>query len=145
MTDFKVSGDVNRQRMMEKQREKMLSDFAKQKEKITKESEVKIGSDKFVSQILDVEAELKRDTVGLVQLDEFQRIRDSLIEKKRKEQDSREDKKKRKKKVENIKSKLSFGDEDEEENPEPQGWHEPLTVRGQLFSDVAGGVFFCVT
>ncbi|KAH9262153.1 hypothetical protein BASA82_000796, partial [Batrachochytrium salamandrivorans] len=44
---------------------------------------IKVGSDKFVAQNDWVDSELKRQTVGLVRLEDFQRIRSTLEEKKR--------------------------------------------------------------
>ncbi|KAJ1503746.1 hypothetical protein HMI54_003850, partial [Coelomomyces lativittatus] len=76
------ASELNRRAMMEKEREKMLSEFARKKEQISKESEVHIGSDKYVSQNHDVESQLKFDTVGLVNLEEYRSIREKL-EKKR--------------------------------------------------------------
>lgn len=135
-----------RQRQMEKQRVKMMADFANgkqqrwlalihgllarttppqhttaERERIARDSQVNVGSDKFVSQALDVEAELKRDTVGLVHLDEFQRIRGQLEEeKKRKEEEAAAASRKariggvavkQKKKSMLQKGKLSFDDD----------------------------------
>jgi protein FAM50 len=71
-----------------------------------------------VSQALDVEAELKRDTVGLVHLDEFQRRREQLeLEKQRKLEEAARKAKlgavagKIKKKSLVDKGKLSFDDD----------------------------------
>ncbi|KAI8811434.1 XAP5, circadian clock regulator-domain-containing protein [Cladochytrium replicatum] len=103
-----------RQAILEKQRKTMLDDIAKKKEQITKDTQVKIGSEKFVAQNDVGENELKKHTVGLVRLEDFERIKDAL-ENKRKEEMDREAAKlhpKKKKKTNNAKAKLSFEDED---------------------------------
>ncbi|ORX82842.1 XAP5-domain-containing protein [Basidiobolus meristosporus CBS 931.73] len=107
-----------RQAMLEKQRQKMLDDFEKKREQITKDSKVRIGSDKFVSQHDSTETMLKKSTIGLVQLEDFQRIR-SEIELRRAQEAAKtlvkdDDKKKRKKKKKET-SRLSFALEEEGE------------------------------
>ncbi|KAJ3317264.1 hypothetical protein HDU93_004128, partial [Gonapodya sp. JEL0774] len=67
--------EAARQQHLEKQRQEMLENFAAQKKKIEKDTTVRIGSDKFVALSDNAEAELKRQTVGLVHLEDFQRIR----------------------------------------------------------------------
>ena len=108
---FKGSGQqILARKRLEKAREKMLESFASERERIVRDNQVNIGSDKFVSQALDVEQELKRDTVGLVHLDEFQRIREQLEAKKRKAQELQSNNKKLKKNLID-KGKLSFDDD----------------------------------
>lgn len=92
----------------------MMAEFSKERERIKRENTVRIGKDKFVTQELDVESQLKRDTIGLVNLDEFQRIREQLQEQKRREREPVEKQPKAKKRLID-KSKLSFGDEEEED------------------------------
>jgi protein FAM50 len=53
------------------------------------ETEVKIGSDKFISQQDAIQSELIKHTVGLVKLEDFQKIKASL-DKKRQEEIERE-------------------------------------------------------
>ncbi|OZJ03024.1 hypothetical protein BZG36_03981 [Bifiguratus adelaidae] len=108
----------NRQRMLEKQREEMMNEFERQRQQIAKDNQVKVGSDKFVSQAGDIDSQLKASTVGLVELNDFRRIRENLEEKKRKEAaltsalDAEKPKKKKKKSKQIV--KLSFGEEEEE-------------------------------
>lgn len=52
---------------------------------VSKDNTVVVGKEKFVSQFEDVESELKRDTVGLVALDEFQKIKKALEHKRQQE------------------------------------------------------------
>ncbi|KAG0235947.1 hypothetical protein BGW42_004402 [Actinomortierella wolfii] len=120
MAEYKGNAqEGQRHKHLEKQREKMLAEFEQQRLQIAKESEVKITKDKFVSQHDNVEEALKKQTVGLVHLKDFQTIRQELEEQKKREaaktsalvQDKKV-KKKAKKKV----SKLSFADEDEDED-----------------------------
>ena len=78
-----------------------------------------MGSDKFVVQTDWVDSELKRQTVGLVNLEDFQRIRSTLEEQNRLKKDSgTKEKAVDKSKLKNKKrdqAVLSFGDEEEED------------------------------
>ncbi|KAI8849040.1 XAP5, circadian clock regulator-domain-containing protein [Chytridium lagenaria] len=74
------------------------------------DTEVKIGSEKFVSQHDLAQSELIKHTVGLVKLEDFQRIRESGQEKAR----GIEAKLSRRKKE--TKSKLSFADDEDGTN-----------------------------
>ncbi|EGF81292.1 hypothetical protein BATDEDRAFT_24147 [Batrachochytrium dendrobatidis JAM81] len=112
---------------LERERASMLDQIQKQKDQISKDRTVKVGSDKFVAQNDWVDSELKRQTVGLVRLEDFQRIRSNLEEKKR--QDDLEtsltgktlDKSKKSKKRTTTKAVLSF---DFDENGEEQDQSE---------------------
>ncbi|KAJ2226223.1 alpha-1,6- mannosyltransferase [Coemansia sp. RSA 485] len=86
------------------------------------------GARRFVAKDESVEARLKQSTVGLVQLSDFQRIKNELEEERRREaaqtligkrnaQTDHSDNKKKKPrgKKKNTKPKLSFDDEDEDE------------------------------
>ncbi|KXS11489.1 XAP5-domain-containing protein [Gonapodya prolifera JEL478] len=90
----------------------MMDNFAAQKQKIEKDTTVRIGSDKFVALSDSAEAELKRQTVGLVHLADFQRIR-AGIENKGKPEPAAGDKKR--KKAFKPKVALSFSLDGEEE------------------------------
>ncbi|CAG8508394.1 3503_t:CDS:2 [Funneliformis mosseae] len=74
-----------RQAMLEKQRARMLSEFEKQREKITKDNQVNITNSKFVTQYEDVEDSLKKETIGLVKLEDFQKIRKEIQVQKERE------------------------------------------------------------
>ncbi|KAJ3296902.1 hypothetical protein HK104_001053 [Borealophlyctis nickersoniae] len=121
MAEYKGAGsEASRAAMLEKQRTKMMADFQKQKDQISKDKTVHIGADKFVAQNDWVDTELKRQTIGLVQLEDFTRIRESL-DKKRQEDLAREaaalqKKEKRKKKKEKV--TLSFDMDGEGEDAE---------------------------
>ncbi|KAK6095835.1 hypothetical protein BDEG_22079 [Batrachochytrium dendrobatidis JEL423] len=113
---------------LERERASMLDQIQKQKDQISKDRTVKVGSDKFVAQNDWVDSELKRQTVGLVRLEDFQRIRSNLEEKKR--QDDLEtsltgktlDKSKKSKKRTTTKAVLSFDfDENGEEQDQSEG------------------------
>ncbi|KAI8823605.1 XAP5, circadian clock regulator-domain-containing protein [Fimicolochytrium jonesii] len=120
MAEYKGAGsEASRAAMLEKQRKNMIADFQSQKDRIAKEKQVHIGADKFVAQNDWVDNELKRQTVGLVQLEDFQRIRESLDKQRREEVERERDaalKNKRKKKKEKV--KLSFDLDGEEETLE---------------------------
>ncbi|KAF9167973.1 hypothetical protein DFQ27_005370 [Actinomortierella ambigua] len=125
MAEYKGNAqEGQRHKHLEKQREKMLADFEQQRIQIAKDSDVKITKDKFVSQHDNVEEALKKQTVGLVHLKDFQNIRQELEEQKKREAaktstivQDKKSKKKAKKKV----SKLSFAEDDEEEEEGDNG------------------------
>ncbi|CAG8803677.1 13955_t:CDS:2, partial [Gigaspora rosea] len=86
MAEYKgASSEGQRQAMLEKQRAKMLSEFEKQREKIAKDNQVNITNSKFVTQYDDVEDSLKKETIGLVKLEDFQKIRKELQVQKERE------------------------------------------------------------
>lgn len=121
-----VKGDAGRKEALEKQRTTMLSDFEKQKAELAAKSQVKIGSDKFVSETDYTDNALKAQTVGLVHLEDFQRIREDL-DKQRLEQlqGGQKDlkggeKKRKKKKADKVKLSFDFDDEDENGDGEEQ-------------------------
>jgi len=114
MAEYKGgSAEGARQHLLEKRRNQMLEDYQKQKMQIAKDNNIKIGNDKFVTQNDVTEAELKKRTIGLVMLEDFQRIREQIDEKNKKGEEVIKTKKKKKKKI--MKQKLSFGDFDNEE------------------------------
>ncbi|KAJ1906610.1 hypothetical protein IWQ60_012039, partial [Tieghemiomyces parasiticus] len=83
MADYKgLAASGQRHAQLEKARQQMLSDFESQRQQITKDNQVRIGADKFVTQTDSVETQLKHSTVGLVKLEDFQRIRGELEEDK---------------------------------------------------------------
>ena len=81
---------------------------------------MKIGADKFVSQEDATQSELIKHTIGLVKLEDFQRIRDTLAKRQQedleKEIEERKNKKSLKKRKKDLtkKNKLSFELEEEE-------------------------------
>ncbi|KAJ3175427.1 hypothetical protein HDU87_006247 [Geranomyces variabilis] len=127
MAEYKGAGsEASRAAMLEKQRKAMIADFQTQKDRIAKDKQVHIGADKFVAQNDWVDNELKRQTVGLVQLEDFQRIRESL-DKKRQEEMEREQvallKSKRKKKKDRV--TLSFDLDGEDDADQDLGSPKP--------------------
>ncbi|KAI9089599.1 XAP5, circadian clock regulator-domain-containing protein [Phlyctochytrium arcticum] len=119
MAEYKGAGaEGSRALQLEKQRTQMIADYQSQKDRIAKEKQVHIGADKFVAQNDWVDNELKRQTIGLVQLEDFQRIRESLDQKRREEIEKERAailKQKRKKKKEKVKLSFDVDDEEEEE------------------------------
>ncbi|CAG8580393.1 16810_t:CDS:2, partial [Acaulospora colombiana] len=120
MAEYKgASSEGQRQAMLEKKRAKMLSDFEKQREKIAKDNQVNITTSKFVTQYDDVEDSLKKETIGLVKLEDFQKIRKELQVQKEREAartaELKDDKiKKKRKKKEKV--KLSFYTDDADDD-----------------------------
>ncbi|KAJ1921194.1 hypothetical protein H4219_000793 [Mycoemilia scoparia] len=120
MAEYKGGGKEGyRHSLLEKQRQAMLADFDRQKKKITKDSEIIVGNDRFVSENDGMEATLKKSTVGLVKLEDFQRIRENLEEQREREAAKtavKKEKKTKKRKKYTEATKLSFdvGDDEEE-------------------------------
>ncbi|RIA84216.1 FAM50A protein [Glomus cerebriforme] len=121
MAEYKgASSEGQRQAMLEKQRAKMLSEFERQREKITKDNQVNITNSKFVTQYEDVEDSLKKETIGLVKLEDFQKIRQEIqVQKEREAARTAELKydkfKKKRKKTEKVKLSFDLEDGDEEQ------------------------------
>ena len=80
-----TSSEGARHQKLEKQREKMMSDFEQQRAQIARDNEVKVSSDKFVVQHDNVEEALKQSTVGLVHLKDFRKVREELEELKKRQ------------------------------------------------------------
>jgi len=103
--------------MLEKKRKKMMEEFEKQKEQISKDNQVRIGSDKFAAAVTDIDSKLKTSTVGLFELNDFRKIKENIEEQQRKEAARTaslgEEKAKKKKKKTQNKIKLSFAAEEE--------------------------------
>ncbi|KAJ1569314.1 hypothetical protein HK096_003493 [Nowakowskiella sp. JEL0078] len=116
MADFKTESQKLAQ--LEKEREIFRLEIKRQKEQIEKDNKVRIGADKFVVQNDFVENELKRQTVGLVQLEDFERIQANLDVRRKEELEKAALGQKKKSKRKNIKEKLSFAGGDEEEQEE---------------------------
>ncbi|KAJ3323755.1 hypothetical protein HDU76_013568 [Blyttiomyces sp. JEL0837] len=110
----------NRILSLEKEREQMLEDIKKQKEKIKKDTEVRIGSDKFETQMDAAHSELIKHTVGLVRLEDFQKIKANLDKKRQEEIEQKSTKTVKKRKENKDKKKLSFDMEDEENGEEEE-------------------------
>ena len=128
MKDGNVGGaaDVTRIHRLQQQRVQREKEVEAEKLRLAKESDRKIQGihDKFgVGGITILESELKKETIGLVTKENFQKIRDekglgdstSVIDTAAKNQEKSNDKKFQKKKK-LKKNSLSFGDEEEEGN-----------------------------
>ncbi|GJJ75365.1 protein FAM50 [Entomortierella parvispora] len=122
MAEYKGSSQEGaRHQKLEKQREKMMSDFEQQRIQIAKDNEVKSSADKFVSQHDNVEEALKKSTVGLVHLKDFRKVRLELEEQKKREAAKTNEIQEKvvKKKTKKTISKLSFADDEEEQDDQP--------------------------
>ncbi|KAI9594243.1 XAP5, circadian clock regulator-domain-containing protein [Syncephalis fuscata] len=130
MAEYKGSNiEGQRQTMLEKQREQMMRDFEQQRRKIQKDAEVKIGKEKFIVEHGNLEASLKESTVGLVQLEDFQRIRAQLQEEKERQAAKTNeliDEKKKKKKKKREKPIVSFDMDNEEGEEQVEKEKEPI-------------------
>ncbi|KAJ1965314.1 hypothetical protein IWQ62_002695 [Dispira parvispora] len=123
--------DSQRHLALEKARDKMLNNFERQRDKISKDNDVRIGSGKFVTQSVNVETKLKTSTVGLVQLEDFQRIRGELEERKAraaaKTLPAEKERLRKKRKTKTI-GKLSFQMDDAEDVEAETPIEEPDTA-----------------
>ncbi|SJX60379.1 related to xap-5 protein [Sporisorium reilianum f. sp. reilianum] len=125
---FQSQSELRRQGKHEKARAKMMEEFERQKADLAKESERnRTGSDRFVGKNDSMEDALKKSTVGLVHLEDFQKLRSELEEEKRREAartnelkfDDKVAKKNKKVKKERAKLSFAFDDEDEDDGAGP--------------------------
>ncbi|KAJ1932090.1 hypothetical protein FBU59_006486, partial [Linderina macrospora] len=65
---------------LQQQRAREHSETESKRRRITRDNSVKHSSERFVEQANSVETKLKLSTVGLVKLEEFQRIKEELEE-----------------------------------------------------------------
>ncbi|KAF8940220.1 XAP5, circadian clock regulator-domain-containing protein [Dissophora ornata] len=138
MAEYKGSSQEGaRHQKLERQREKMMSDFEQQRAQIAKDNEVKVSSDKFVVQHDNVEEALKQSTIGLVHLKDFRKVRQELEELKKREaaKTNQIQEKVVKKKAKKTISKLSFADDEEE----PQEDQSEKSSKKRVGSDDTNG------
>lgn len=113
-------GEKRRQEQLERKRQELLADYAFQREKLAAEAEKdRTSADRFVKVTESMEEKLKKSTVGLVNAEDFKKVREELEEENRrraaKTNELEKEEKKRKKKKDKKSKMLSFADEDEEE------------------------------
>lgn len=116
----------------------MMNDFEKQKQALLQESERagRSAGDRFVGKIDSIDEALKKSTVGLVKLEDFQRTRLQLEEKKRLEsgKEGEDKKKKRKDRDQNATASASGSGKDKKE----KGKKKANTLSFQLDDDDEG-------
>ncbi|KAN0063019.1 hypothetical protein ACQY0O_004182 [Thecaphora frezii] len=110
-----------RQGQLEKARAAMLDDFERQKAQLTRDAERnRTAPDRFLSKTDSIEETLKKNTVGLVRLEDFQKRREELEEEKRrvaaKTNEIPVEEKKKKKAKTSSRPKLSFALDEEEDD-----------------------------
>ncbi|KAJ1987920.1 hypothetical protein H4R33_002648 [Dimargaris cristalligena] len=134
--------DSQRHAQLEKARTQLLSDFERQRQQISKDSNVRMGTDRFVSHQASVETQLKQSTVGLVKLEDFQRIRGELEEEKARiaAQTQKAGNGKPKKKKQKEKKLLSFDFDDPDENDDNDDERPKLTKRSNKSVAKADGI-----
>lgn len=98
---------------LEREREIMKEIFREKREKIRKDNRIAINTEKFVKESDDLNKKLAKDTVGLVHLNQFQKIREDIETDKNREKE--EEEKKRKLLKKQAASRLSFEANFEEE------------------------------
>ncbi|EIN07249.1 XAP5-domain-containing protein [Punctularia strigosozonata HHB-11173 SS5] len=124
MSDNKA--EARRQDALEKERDKMREEFQRQKQQLINETEkARPSSSRFVGQNDSMEDSLKKHTVGLVRLEDFQQRRKEIEEAKAREaaktNELKDEQKKVKKRKKAGKSTLSFAlDDDEGDEPLPK-------------------------
>ncbi|CAE6436820.1 hypothetical protein ACGC1H_004470 [Rhizoctonia solani] len=111
--------EARRQAALVNQRKEMMEEFDRQKDAMLKETEKSLpGTNRFVGTIDSMEESLKKSTIGLVRLEDFQNKRKELEEAKAREaaqtNELKDEKVKQKKRKKITKSKLSFAVDDEE-------------------------------
>ncbi|KAB5596437.1 XAP-5-like protein [Ceratobasidium theobromae] len=116
--------EARRQAALVNQRKEMMEEFDRQKDAMLKETEKSLpGTNRFVGRNDSMEESLKKSTIGLVKLEDFQNKRKELEEAKAREAAqtnelnggvNRDEKVKQKKRKKIAKSKLSFAVEDDE-------------------------------
>lgn len=115
-----------------------MNDFEKQKQALLQESERagRSAGDRFVGKIDSIDEALKKSTVGLVKLEDFQRTRLQLEEKKRLEsgKEGEDKKKKRKDRDQNTTASASASGKDKKE----KGKKKANTLSFQLDDDDEG-------
>lgn len=124
MSNNKAEG--RREDALAKQRNQMREEFERQKQSLINETEkARPSSNRFVGQNDSMEDTLKKSTVGLVRLEEFQQRRKELEEAKAREaartNELKDEQKKAKKRKKSAKSTLSFAMDDEEREGEGEG------------------------
>ncbi|KDQ61009.1 hypothetical protein JAAARDRAFT_151964 [Jaapia argillacea MUCL 33604] len=117
MSDNRAEG--RRTDALEKQRNQMREEYERQKQALINETEkARPSSNKFVGQNDSMEESLKKSTVGLVRLEDFQQRRKELEEAKAREaartNELKDEQKKVKKRKKSAKSTLSFAVDDED-------------------------------
>ncbi|KZS91115.1 XAP5-domain-containing protein [Sistotremastrum niveocremeum HHB9708] len=115
---FNPPSDILRQQALEKKRLEMAENYERQKATLIAETEKsRPSTQRFVGQNDSMEDSLKKSTVGLVRLEDFQKRREELEEAKAREA-ARSDELKEEKRVKKRKkvatSKLSFAVDDDE-------------------------------
>ncbi|CAE6424341.1 unnamed protein product [Rhizoctonia solani] len=111
--------EARRQAALVNQRKEMMEEFDRQKDAMLKETEKSLpGTNRFVGRNDSMEESLKKSTIGLVRLEDFQNKRKELEEAKAREaartNELKDEKVKQKKRKKITKSKLSFAMDDEE-------------------------------
>lgn len=118
---------------LEKEREVMKELFREKREKIRKDNRISITTDKFVKESEDLNRKLAKDTVGLVHLNQFQRIREVIEGDEEGEKDGESEAKEREERERKRKqaaSKLSFALDEEEDD-----WESDKLKKSRLGAD----------
>ncbi|KAI0934300.1 hypothetical protein AcV5_006186 [Taiwanofungus camphoratus] len=134
MSTSKAEG--RREDALTKQRNQMREEFERQKQSLINETEkARPSSNRFVGQNDSMEDTLKKSTVGLVRLEDFQQRRKELEEAKAREaartNELKEEQKKVKKRKKSAKSTLSFALDDEEGEGDGNGTSPSPDANGE--------------
>ncbi|TFY52155.1 hypothetical protein EVG20_g10679 [Dentipellis fragilis] len=141
-------GEGRRQDILTKQRNQMREDFERQKQQLINETEKsRPSSNRFVGQNDSMEESLKKSTVGLVRLEDFQQRRKELEEAKAREAAQTDELKEEQKKVEKrkkaAKSTLSFLFDLEREEAELYCDKSPNIDATARFAEISAGIGTC--
>lgn len=132
MADGQRAQNAQKALQLEKEREIMNQIFREQRDKIRKDNKISISTDKFVRESDDLNKKLAKDTIGLVHLNQFQKIREDIEREEQeggeKRKDLEEVERERKKRTQRAASRLSFYDEEEAEELEDSTESQKETI-----------------
>ncbi|EPQ58328.1 XAP5-domain-containing protein [Gloeophyllum trabeum ATCC 11539] len=135
-------GEARRTDVLAKERDRMRQEYERQKQALVNETEkARPSNNKFVGQNDSMEESLKKSTVGLVRLEDFQQRRKELEEAKAREaartNELKDEQKKVKKRKKTAKATLSFamdeeGADDGTPTPAEDSGSEPPSKRSKF-------------
>ncbi|ORX49778.1 FAM50A protein [Hesseltinella vesiculosa] len=115
-----------KRKQLEKARQKIYEDSEKEKQRISKLNQVRVGSGKFAAATADLESQLKTRAIGLTELSDYRKIKETLEEHQKREAAKTaplaEEKKKKRKKKQLL--KLSFAGDDDEDHETNEQDHD---------------------
>ena len=117
-----MADNIQKALQLEKERAIMKEIFKEKRDSLRKESKISISTDKFVKQTDDLSGKLARDTVGLVRLEQFQKIREDIEQSDGPgtAEEREAERERQRKRLQAAQARLSFADELEEDEADEQ-------------------------